>query len=112
MRDRLCAKLRMEVVLPSGARLDCLAPNFAIEIDWTEKWAESIGQALDYAAETGLKPGIILICRDAKHLCIGRLDRLLETRRDWRLPITVWYCDIRSPSLQTCLFIAPPDLLL
>ena len=50
----LCGGLRQEVTLPNGARADCLSPTHAIEVEFSEKWAEALGQALSYAASTDL----------------------------------------------------------
>jgi len=65
-------KGKVEHVLPDRARVDCLTSEYAIEIDFADKWAESIGQALYYANETGRKPGVVLILespgRDARYL--------------------------------------------
>lgn len=51
----------IEFVLPDRARVDCLTKTYAIEYDYSKKWAESIGQALYYASATGKKAGIVLI---------------------------------------------------
>ena len=50
-----------EYILPDRARVDCLTYSHAIEFDFADKWAESIGQALYYAGETGKKAGVVLI---------------------------------------------------
>jgi len=79
----------MEYRLPDGTRVDCLTEDFAIEHDFADKWAESIGQCLYYAAMTGKRPGIILIMedplKDQKYL-----NRVLETISYHNLDITVW----------------------
>lgn len=36
----------MEYVLPDRTRVDCLTDEYAIEIEFAENWAESIGQAM------------------------------------------------------------------
>ena len=38
-----------EYKLPDYTRVDCLTDTHAIEFDFANKWAESIGQALHYA---------------------------------------------------------------
>ena len=77
-RDRLCASMDREVTLPNGARADCLSDTHAIEVDFTEKWAEALGQSLSYAASTGLQPGIFLVCRQAARNCLRhRLDEAI-----------------------------------
>lgn len=50
-----------EHILPDSARVDCLTKDYAIEFDFATKWAESIGQALYYAACTGKNAGVVLI---------------------------------------------------
>ncbi|MGI9486299.1 MAG: hypothetical protein ACR2RF_10565 [Geminicoccaceae bacterium] len=89
-RDCLCAGMDREVTLPSGARADCLSDTHAIEVDFTERWAKALGQALSYAGSTGLKPGIFLVCRQAPRNCLRHRLRLDETIAAWSLPIVVW----------------------
>ena len=61
-----------EYKLPDYTRVDCLTKTHAIEFDFANKWAESIGQALYYAMSTGKKAGIVLIMenkeKDQKYL--------------------------------------------
>ncbi len=52
-----------EVVLWDRTRVDILTDNYAYEVDWAPKWAESIGQSLYYAELTDKKPGIILLSK-------------------------------------------------
>jgi len=51
----------MEVVLSDRSRVDCLTKEYAIEVDFAKKWAQSIGQSLYYAYMTQKKPAIGLI---------------------------------------------------
>jgi len=51
-----------EVSVESG-RIDLVHNDVAFEIDWANKWKESIGQALWYAQQSNKKPGIILILK-------------------------------------------------
>ena len=55
---------QVEYVLPDHTRVDCLLPDYAIEVDFAPKWAESVGQALYYARETHKRPGVLLILED------------------------------------------------
>ena len=58
-------------MLKDGTRVDCLTSTHAIEVDFANKWAESIGQSLFYAEMTGKKPGVYLIIesdRDYRYL--------------------------------------------
>ncbi len=79
-----------EFILPDRTRVDCLTDEYAIEFDFADKWAESIGQALYYAAETGKKPGIVLIIEngesDLKY--IQRLKRAIDRSGT---TIKVWF---------------------
>lgn len=42
-------------------RVDCLTATNAVEFDFANKWAESIGQALHYQLMTGKKAKVVLI---------------------------------------------------
>jgi hypothetical protein len=55
-----------EVVLPDRTRVDCLTDRFAVEVDFADKWAEGIGQALHYGQMTGKPPAILLILEHPK----------------------------------------------
>ena len=50
-----------EYELPDKTRIDCLTDTYAIEFDFANKWAESIGQSLYYSIRTGKKAGVVLI---------------------------------------------------
>ena len=56
----------MEYSLSDRTRVDCLTDEYAIEIDFAKKWAESVGQSLYYAEMTEKKPAIALIVDDTK----------------------------------------------
>lgn len=64
----LCDELggKMEYVLKDRTRVDCLTDEQAIEVDFTKKWAESIGQSLYYANMTDRKPAVGLIVDNQK----------------------------------------------
>ena len=53
-----------EYILPDKARVDCLTDTHAIEFDFADKWAESIGQARYYASETDRRAGVVLISEE------------------------------------------------
>jgi hypothetical protein len=78
-----------EVRLPDQARIDCLTPTYAIEVDFAEKaWKEGVGQALWYGLVTRRKPGVVVIMleeRDCKYLT--RLKGIVNWTQP---PITVW----------------------
>ena len=77
----------VEYRLPDKARVDCVTDNYAVEFDFTNKWAEAIGQALFYANELNKKPGIVLISekgnKDLKY--INRVKKIAD-----KFGITVW----------------------
>ncbi len=64
----LCDELGgvMEQRLLDRTRVDCLTDEYAIEVDFAKKWAESVGQSLYYAEMTEKKPAVGLIVRDTK----------------------------------------------
>ena len=47
-------------------RVDCLTNTHAIEFDFANKWAESVGQAEHYALKTGKKGKVVLILEKPK----------------------------------------------
>lgn len=86
----LCRGIRQEVELPNGSRADCISSTHAIEFEFSDKWAEGLGQALSYAGSTGLRPRIFLICRKDRWLCLKHRLRLDEAIAAWELPVEVW----------------------
>ncbi len=67
-QTQLCNELDgvMEQSLLDRTRVDCLTDEYAIEVDFAKKWAESVGQSLYYAEMTGKKPAVGFIVRDNK----------------------------------------------
>lgn len=45
-------------------RVDCLTDYYAVEFDFANKWAESIGQALHYQYMTGKRGMVVLILEE------------------------------------------------
>ena len=88
-----------EYSLPDRSRVDCLTDTHAFEADWADglKVYESIGQSLYYAAETGKKPGILLLVRKRNSdKYIRKVRRIIES---WGLPIKLIIKDVRSEEL-------------
>ena len=54
----------MEQRLLDRSRIDCLTDEYAIEVDFSKKWAESVGQSLYYAHMTEKKPAVGIIVGD------------------------------------------------
>ena len=59
-------KGQIEYRLPDKTRVDCLTDEYAIEFDFGNKWAESVGQSLYYAKMTGKRPAVALILKKEK----------------------------------------------
>ena len=57
---------KVEVRQWDYSRVDMITETHAIEVDWSSKWAEAIGQSLYYAELTGKKPGIILLVKNTQ----------------------------------------------
>lgn len=69
---------RSEVTV-EGGRADLVTVTHAIEVEWANKWKESIGQSLWYAQQLKCKAGIILIVRNEKDLLhVKRLRSFLK----------------------------------
>ncbi|MBU4577100.1 MAG: hypothetical protein KJ576_20970 [Proteobacteria bacterium] len=79
-----------EFIFPDRSRCDCKTATHAIEFDWGHKWAEAIGQALSYAAKSGLIPGIVLIVDDPVGKDAAYIARVEEVIEYWALPIRLW----------------------
>lgn len=104
-RSALCgsAGYRQEVRMTNGTKADCVSNSHAIEVEFGAKWAEAIGQSLNYAAETGKPPAVILICRTGTERNCLKWSLLLEqTAAHWQLPIKVWLCDADARRLTDC----------
>lgn len=56
---------------PSYGRVDLLTDEFAIEVDWLEKWHQGIGQTLHYAHETGKQPVLALALKEKRGVFRG-----------------------------------------
>lgn len=52
---------RQEVKLYDNTRVDCITQTYAVEFDFTKKWAECFGQATHYADLTNKKPAYLLL---------------------------------------------------
>ena len=88
----VCNKMNgvKEYILSDKTRVDCLTKTYAIEFDFANKWAESIGQSLYYETMTDRNAGVVLImergAKDIKYL--KRLKRVAKEHN-----ITVWSVD-------------------
>ena len=76
------------MVLPDGARCDCVTDTHAIEFDFGRNWAEAIGQSSYYSIQTKKKAGIVLILETMKDRKFWiRLNTIIE---HFKLPIDTW----------------------
>ena len=79
---------QVEYRLEDGRRIDCLTDTYAIEVEFSHKWSEAVGQSLDYSMLTGKKAGIVLIIKESDSLeNWQRLNKLIE---HYQLPIKLW----------------------
>lgn len=62
----------MEYKLSDKTRVDCLTDTLAVEVDFANKWAECIGQAIYYGRQTNRQGACLLIMengeKDLKYL--------------------------------------------
>jgi len=87
-----------EYRLPSGKIVDVLTKEYAIEVDFVRKWAESIGQSLQYGMETNKRPCIVFIYDSIQDKRL--LDSVFPLLK--RLCVTVYTIDVltRNVSLR------------
>ena len=60
--------------MPDGTRCDILTDTHAIEVDFADKWAEAIGESLNYAIQTGKKADIVLV--ETEKVCEDQFESL------------------------------------
>ncbi len=89
-RDVICMKWKgtAEYNLDDGARVDCLTDEYAVEFDFSNKWAEAVGQALYYSMKTGKKAGVVLLMNGNSSR--AHLERLKDVVGHYRLDIKIW----------------------
>lgn len=73
----------MEVRI-EGVRIDCLTDEYAVEVDFSHKWAEAIGQSLRYAQLTRRQPAVLLIVEKAGD---ERYAENIKAVNDYFLPL-------------------------
>ena len=69
-----------EFVNSDFTRVDCLTARHAVEFDFANKWAESIGQALHYQLMTGKRAKVVLILErpEKQMVYFERVKKLAE----------------------------------
>jgi len=81
-------KGEQEVRLPNRRSVDVVTDTFAIEVEFANKWTQSIGQSLDYAKSLNKKAGILLIIDGMK--TDKYVTELMDFIVFYHLPIKVW----------------------
>lgn len=78
-----------EVTLSDRTRVDIVTNTHVIEVDFAEKWAESIGQSLHYEGMTATKKaGVLLVIEGSKEERF--LDRLVGVAAKHGIDVWVW----------------------
>jgi hypothetical protein len=103
-QSQFCFGMVTNRYLPTGTYVDCISGKEAIEVDFSEKWAEAVGQALHYASVTDKTPGLILICRETTHdeVCVAHSYRAEQTLSYWKIHSVIWLCKSIHISLEQC----------
>ncbi|HWA20345.1 MAG TPA: hypothetical protein VG757_15270 [Devosia sp.] len=99
---RFCAGLETHFRPENAWRVDCVSSTNAIVVEYQDYWREAVGQALVLATERGLKPGIVLVCRNDEGHCIKASERIEATFAHFAVPLTLWECMVISPALGDC----------
>jgi len=81
----------MEVMV-GGGRIDILNDEYAIEVEFANKWKNSIGQALWYSLQTGKQPGIVLIKKNViqENRYVIQLQSTLDQSGLGHVKLWVW----------------------
>lgn len=91
-QEHFCKKFGgvSEYRLKDRTRVDCLLNDYAIEVDFATKWAESIGQSLYYASQTSRKAAVLLIMED-----LEKDEKYLRRLKDvsQKYGIEIWIID-------------------
>jgi hypothetical protein len=81
-----------EVRTSQGTRADCVLPDYAVEVDFDNKWAEGLGQALHYGVEFDRQPAVLLIIKDHDGKDRTKYKQRLESTIDGaNLGVKVFY---------------------
>ncbi len=124
---RYCTGMITEFINPDNSRTDCISATHAIEVDFSTKWAEAIGQALHYSlwtkefsdypndfarwhfqVRTPRRAGIIFACRDNRRTetCADHVVRPKRIAEAFGIPLTIWDCNPDTDAtLEDCLRI-------
>jgi len=98
-----CAGWQTRVYIPEARDLaDCVSPTHAIEIAPSGDFVNAIGRAVTYAASTGLKPGLILVCDSDQGNCRRYWSDAASIFQRVGVPATVWGCYPIDRALDAC----------
>ena len=89
-QDKWCIEHggRTNVRMPDGTYCDCITDEYAIEFDFAPKWAEALGQSLNYGLQSNRQAAIVLILESDRQLPLWiRLNSVIQ---NFHLPITTW----------------------
>jgi hypothetical protein len=88
-RDEWCALHNgITEVKYSRARIDCVTPNYAVEVEFASKWEEAIGQSLYYSTLVHKQPAIYLIIeKESDKYYLEQLNSVIDY---YKLPIKVF----------------------
>jgi len=92
-------KGEQEVRLPNKRIVDVVTDTFAIEVEFANKWTQSIGQSMDYAKSLNKKAGILLIIEGLK--TDKYVTELMDFIVFYHLPIKVWVMNSVDDSYGT-----------
>lgn len=91
---RATCKGDVEHIFENRSRADCIEGLYAIEYDWSYKWAECIGQSLEYGRMSGLRASCALIIRSPADM--NYVDKISMVIHHYGLPITIFLIDSKT----------------
>ncbi len=89
---------KSSVLTPSRTECDIVTPTLAIEVEWSTKPYEAIGQSLHYSQELGLEPGMLFLLSSEKPDKAYVLARVGKVCRKYR--ISLWWYDVETGRLE------------
>jgi hypothetical protein len=85
----------VEVRLFDDKRVDLVVNGYAIEVDWSRKWTEGVGQSLYYATVTDKKAGLLLLVKNSSTERKYLYQALAVCRKN-QPPISLWAYDVQN----------------
>lgn len=87
-------KWRSSVKTPVGTYCDLVTPTMAVEVEWTTKPYEAVGQCLHYSQELKLKPAILFLESSENPPRSHVLDRVGKVASKYG--IEIWWVNVDS----------------